>query len=312
MTIQSWANTAKYIDDKLEFVLKTYLADSVRFYNTDKELGDAAIPVPKQYEIGVNSVALESTYNALDLFPAINVYSNGSTNTVNDFMHSQDNRISYSLVAIIGGDGGDISWAQRSATYLANLAMTVIERYLPDSPGDTLGLTSIYRVDPVNTSANATIPVKDSGFYISAFEIRFDVYTRVDLSYEPSKVNNRFSLKPYLESKFEPSSLTLEFDTGVSLINSLAPSDSDVATCSSAQLAAASSIIIDFPGYSDGSDVFITNQRTKDTAQTTVSSEQAINTTLLSTIQSTDIFTLSVVDADTNVPGFYLWSWFVF
>ncbi len=272
MSITSWPLARNYIDEKQKYVLLSYLKDEIDTFNSASGLAsDYQVPYPMQSVVGVDSIRLQQTGNAVE-FPAVTVYEVGSNNDVSSIVDSQDDIITYELVAAVASDSGDIAWAATTAKYLALCAMTVMERHLPDSPGQTSTTCAVYRVDPVSTAQSRTVPIKAGHLYMSAFAVRFDVYTRVLINYQPSLLPENLVLDPWVDSVFDPVDVNppIATDTAVVLSAGAVANGSTTCTLSAAQLAAATTIDFDTTGLSipTGSQVYAVNQTTFSSSDT--------------------------------------------
>jgi len=316
MALTTWARARKIIDDKLNYILNTDLSFEIDEINDTGIDAENYLEYPQQIVVGSNSIAMESASNPID-YPLVAVYEVASKNDVNDIVDSQDDVITFELVGAVASDAGNIAWAQRSAKYLALAALTAIEAGLPDAPGAP-GTQVVYRVDPLNTSAGATQPVKDGRLYMSAFAVRFDVYSRVNINYAPRLIDSSSAaINPHVDSLFDVTAfvpdITMLFSTfPPATIGTANPNNFATCTLSAAQLADALNVVISDVtstyGVDDGSLVSIINQ-TAFTSTTVNVSGDAITIPVASlTITDGDEWIL-VIKTQFNVPIFIPLLW---
>ena len=315
MALSRWAEAQNHIDNKIKFVLETFLKDRLDILRVNTGLDIERLPDPKTIDVGVNSVGLGGGYNATDLFPAIACWSTSSSTTQTEFLQAQDNLTTYSIACVIGSNSADITWAMRSARLLALEALGVLEAHLPDSPGDLLGPQTIYRVDPISSSGARTLPMKTGGLYISAFEVQINVYTRVLQAYDPARAPDELDQLPHVQSLFDPRELILDFQpTGVN-VGTIQPGVEGAASITSAQLAASTDLRIRGPlaaKFSIGSDTLAVNQSTFEVAAATFGPGQTALIPLGSiSINTGDLWTITIKDEDTKVPSYYSVRWTV-
>jgi len=314
MAITTWARSRNYIDAKQKYVLLSYLNDEIDSFNSLSGLGsDYQVKYPMQTVVGVDSIRLQQTSNAVE-FPAITLYEVGSRNDVSSIVDSQDDLISYELVAAVASDAGDIAWAATMAKYMALCAMTVMERNLPDSPGQTTKVCAVYRVDPVSTAQSRTVPIKSGKLYMSAYAVRFDVYSRVLINYSPSLMPDTLVIDPWIDSVFDPIDKTpsIETDTAVSLSAAADANRSTNVTLTAAQLAGATTIDFDLSTFNQtpaAYEVFAVNQNTFETWTTNILTDTFSIPISSVSIALGDLWIVTVKSSVFNTPLTYPLSW---
>ena len=315
MSITTWALARNYIDSKQKYILLGYLNDEIDAFNTASGLGaDYQVPHPMQNVVGVDSIRLQQTDNAIE-FPAVTVYEVGSNNTVNSIVDSQDDVISYELVAAVASDAGDIAWAATTAKYLALCAMTVMERNLPDSPGQTSTTCAVYRVDPTSTAQSRTVPVKAGHLYMSAFAVRFDVYTRVLINYQPSLIPPTLVLDPWVDSVFDPVDVSppIATDLLVALSAGATPNASTACSISATDLGLTTTINFDTTGLDipSGSECYAVNQNTFENTNVSSGATSVDIPVVDVSISNGDLWIVIIKHSIFNTPLTYPISWTV-
>jgi hypothetical protein len=309
MSISTWALAREYIDSKMSYILLSYLNTEIANFNAASGLGaDYQVPNPMQNVVGVDSIRLQQTANAIE-FPAVTVYEVGSRNTVNSIVDSQDDVITYELVAAIASDAGSVAWAAKTAKYLALCAMTVMERNLPDSPGQTTNICAMYRVDPVSTAQSRTVPIKTGHLYMSAFAVRFDVYTRVLINYAPALLPPTLVLDPWVDSVFDPVDVSPPVATDLLVVLSAGatPNASTAVSISATDLGLTTTINFDTTGLSipAGSEAYIVNQNTFETVQVTASATSVDIPVATVSISDGDLWIVIIKHSVFNTPLTY-------
>ncbi len=313
MALTTWALARKILDEKIAYILNTDLSAQIDKINGSGIDAENHVEYPQQLVVGSNSIALESASNAVD-YPVIACYEVTSKNLVNDIVDSQDDIITFELVAAVASDAGSIAWAARSAKYLALAGLTALEAGIPDAPGAT-GTCVTYRVDPSNTASGATQPIKDGRLYMSAFSVRFDVYTRSLINYAPRLIDpNNAAKNPYAESLYDVTTFVppLEFDVGGVIAAALSPNNFTTVSVSAAQLAAAANVVIkDVTSTYDvdaGSSVSIVNQTQYNAASTTVAADAVTIPIAGLEINDGDEWII-IIKTQYNVPVFIPLLW---
>ncbi len=314
MSLNTWALARHYIDQKQSYIFLSYLNDEIDNFNTVSDLGtDYQVPYPMQTVVGLDSIRLQQTANAIE-FPAVTLYEVGSRNDVSSIVDSQDDVITYELVAAVASDAGDIAWAAKKAKYMALCAMTVLERHLPDAPGQT-GTCSMYRVDPTSTAQSRTVPIKGGHLYMTAFAIRFDVYTRVLINYEPALIPSTLVLDPWVDSVFDPVDVSppIATDTAVVLSAGATTNRSTACSISAADLGLATTINFDTTGLSipSGSECYIVNQNTFENTSVSASATSVEIPIADVSISDGDLWIVIIKHKNTNTPLTFPLSWTV-
>ncbi len=315
MSITTWALARNHVDEKQKYILLSYLNDEIDTFNSGSGLSaDYEVPYPMQNVVGVDSIRLSQAGNAIE-FPAVTVYEVGSNNDVSSIVDSQDDVVTYELVAAVASDAGNIAWAATTAKYLALCALTVMERNLPDSPGVVTPRCAVYRVDPVSTAQSRTVPIKDGHLYMSAFSVRFDVYTRVLINYQPAFLPPTLVLDPWVDAVFDPIDATpaIETDTAVPLAVAADANRSTQCTLTAAQLAAASTIDYDLSSFTspDGYEVYVVNQNTFENTTISVAGNTFSIPISSISISNGDQWIVTVKVNEYNTPLTYPMAWAV-
>jgi hypothetical protein len=275
MSLLEWSLAKIHLDNKIEFILNTYLNDCIDDINA--EIGydtDNKIQYPRYKAVGINAIGLQANSNPVDQFPAVTVYEVSSTNTVNDIVDSQDDLVTYSIIAADVADAGSIQFSARRAKYLANAVLEVLEKYLPESPGDA-GNCVTYRVDPINTAQNNIVPIKQNHLYMAAYEVRLNVYTRTLINYQPTRLPAN-KQEAYVPSNFDAPPIPFGTDFGLAL-GTTVPSNFVTGSLSLFNFNLTSFIDFDVSGLNipDGSSWYCTNQNLLGTLTGSISSSLA-------------------------------------
>ena len=313
MALTTWALARQILDEKIAYILNTDLAFEIDEINGSGIDAENYVEYPQQIVVGSNSIALEAASNAVD-YPVVACYEVTSKNLVNDIVDSQDDIITFELVAAVASDAGSIAWAARSAKYLALASLTALEAGIPDAPGAT-GTCVTYRVDPTNTASGATQPIKDGRLYMSAISVRFDVYTRALINYAPRLIDpNNAAKNPYAESLYDVTAFIppLEFDVGGVIAAAVNPNNSTTVSVSTAQVAAASNVVINNVtstyGVDAGGSVSIVNQTQFNAASTTVAADAVTIPITGLEINDLDEWVI-IIKTQFNVPIFIPLLW---
>jgi hypothetical protein len=313
MALTNWQNARQFLDEKITYILNTDLKAEIAEINGSGLGSTNQLQDPQQIVVGINAIALESANNPVD-YPAICVYEVASRNDVNDIVCSQDDVITYEIVAAVASDAGNIAWAAKQAKYTALSALTALEKGLPDAPGAS-GTCVTYRVDPISSAASRTVPIKTGRMYMSAFAVRFDAYTRTNINYAPRLKDPNFVNDPFVESLFDVTTFVspIDFDTAVEVVNAIIPNGFATGTATTAQVAAATTVDINSItttyGIAAGSTVTAVNQTSFATETTTVAGDSVSLTIATLGISDLDEWIVTVRDSTTNVVIFFGITW---
>jgi hypothetical protein len=315
MSIVTVVEAREHLDQKMTYILLSELDHRIDQMNTTFGVSSSyEIPYPTDRVVGLDSVRMDQNSNATD-YPVVTVYEVQSNNQITDIVQSQDDVITYEVVAAVASDAGDMAWAAKTAKYIALAAAEVIVKYLPESPGDNTNTSVTYRAEQTSTAQSRTVPIKPGHLYMSAFGVRFDVYTRTLYGYQPRLLDPALTIDPWSDSLFDPIDCTpnLSASTGpTGIAADMVASNYTDASVATFVINTSTDIIVDFTGENvpDGSTFFATNQRTFGSTTGTVSGGLAtISIAGLTSLASGDVVTIVVKHLTFNTPLTYVTEW---
>jgi hypothetical protein len=314
MSIVTVVEAREHLDSKMMYILLSELDNRIDEVNTTFGVSSSyEIPYPTDRVVGLDSIRMDQNSNATD-YPVVTVYEVQSNNQITDIVESQDDIITYEVVCAVASDAGDMAWAAKTAKYLSLCAAEVLVKYLPESPGDT-NTSVTYRADQVSTAQSRTVPIKPGRLYMSAFAVRFEVYTRTLYGYTPRLFDPNLTIDPWSDSLFDPIDCTpnLSASTGpTGIAADMVASNYTAASVATFIINSSDDIIVDFTGENvpDGSTFFATNQRTFGSTTGTVSGGLAtISIAGLTSLASGDVVTIVVKHLTFNTPLTYVTKW---
>jgi hypothetical protein len=309
MPTKSTAEAYSYVDLKMEYVLTTFLGGVIDDFNTSHGwTGSKALRKPKQFFVGVNGVPLAALSSSpVDTTPAI-IVSNLSSTTNDDNLISDRNIAAvYEVTCVYVTDQGRIDWASQQTRYLATMAEQVLEAYLVDQQGDPDACV-VYNTRLLAPGSGQVIPLQGQDQYLTACSVQMEVSMRANINWSPSRMDPDQPQLPWYPSAFRVPQIASETDLAVSL-GVQQPNSSNTLVIASGDLAAATSIVLDTTNWPDGSGVYVVNQMSGDTFNTTTAAGAA--TIPLATVPAADgdLWVITIVNADTNTPGGYAATW---
>jgi hypothetical protein len=314
MSILTVTEAREHLDQKMTYILLAELDNRIDQLNTSFGVSSSyEIPYPMDRVVGLNTIQLDQNSNASD-FPIVTVYEVASNNRITDIVESQDDIITYEVVAAVASDAGDAQWAQKTAKKLALASAEVLVKYLPDSPGDCDNPQVTYRADLTSTS-QFRLKIRPNSLYMTAFGVRFDAYTRNQYGYQPRLLDTALVIDPWSDSLFDPIDCTPNLSasagpTGIAA--DMVASNYTDATVATFVINTSTNIIVDFTGEGvpDGSGFFATNQRTfLCSTGVTAGSLATIPIAQLGSIATGDVITIVVKHLTFNTPLTYNTEW---
>jgi len=310
MPTKNLIDAEAYLDNKIAWILSTYLGGVVAAYNTANSLtGPEAIPVPLKTFVGVDAVPFESAGgNVFDTFPALVVRASASTPTEDDVVSTRDLKVTYDILATVASDVGDVDYSSRQAKQLAIAAEQVLEAHLPDNSQDTTGCVC-YNTNLVSVSAANILPLQANRIALVTFGVQLEASIRVNYQYDPKSIVDGMPNKPWLPSKYEPTTSTVATDLAVAL-GTVTPNTDSPLSITAGDLGAATSI--DYTTNNpDTSIVYVVQQNTLSRTQVAVAG--GVASVPLGTIGVSDgaEHTVTIINSDTGTPTSYRIIWTV-
>ena len=300
-----------YLDKKIEWVLNTFLGGVIDQFNLDYGYtGDKALRKPSEFYVNADGVSLAAlSSNPYDNKNTIICRILNSTITDDNLINDRDIKPVLELVAVYVTDYGKLDWATKQARYLALAAEQVLEAYLVDQAQDPNGCV-IYNTRLASTTGTNVVPLQNQDFYLVACSVQLEVSMRANLEYSPTLMSPDLPLLPWVASSFRQPPIDVTTDLAVPL-GSPQPQSNTTLTITVGDLGAATDIVITQALFPDGSIAYLSNQMTGDTANGTfVGGSVSIPLASLP-VNNADLWTLTVVNTQTNTPSAYELTWSV-
>ena len=309
MATKNLISAQQYLDKKIEWILNTFLGGLIDDFNTDNGYtGDKAIRKPKEFYVNVDGLDLGAlSANPYDLKNTIIVRNNSSSSTEDNLINDRDIKATLEVIALYVSDYGKIDWVAKQARYLAIMAEQVLEQFLPDQAHDPDGCV-VYNTRLISNTGATRIPLQDQDFHLVACSSQIEVSMRANILFQPTLINPTLPQLPWFASSFVQPVIDLETDLAV-VIGSADPATSNTLTITAADLGAATSIILNEPTFPDNSTVFAMNQNQGITTTATFIGGTATLPLAACPINNNDLWTLTIVNSQTNTPSAYQITW---
>ena len=298
-----------YLDKKTEWVLNTFLGGVIDDFNSDYGYtGDKALRKPKEFYVNADGLSLAAiSSNPYDLKNTIITRILNSTTNDDNLINDRDIKPVLEVIAIYVTDYGKLDWATKQSRYLAIAAEQVLEAYLPDQAQDSDGCV-IYNTRLASSTGASVIPLQNQDFYLVATSVQLEVSMRANIQYSPTLISPNLPLLPWVASSYKQPPIDLTTDLAV-VIGTAQPQSTTDLTITAANLGAATDIVITQASIPDGSVAYLSNQMTGNTATGTFAAGSASIPLASLPVNDSDIWTLTIVNTDTNTPCAYALTW---
>lgn len=311
MATKSILKAQTYLEKKINWVLQTYLGQTLTQYNTDENLtGAEALVLPVKYHVGADMAPLAGlSNNPFDELPAIIVKQTSSTTSAESISGDRDVTITYEISCLMIADLGDIDWAVRQSKHLALAAQEVLEGRLPDRAGDSDGCV-VWDTRLLDTAGTYTIPVQNQAMHWIASTVNMEVRIRANFQYQPTFSPIDLPQTPWFVYNFTPPNVFVQTDLSASL-GTAVPNQATAISTHPYTISGSSGMVLTSSLFPDASAVWVVNQTQGQRYTSTINSGSVLIPSSSIWANNGDSWTVTAVNNTTATPCAYLINWTV-